>query len=233
MVSHGCGQVPVFDGRGASFLDYEHQAHLWTRTARTAASERASVWILHMQPAPRQVCLADGSDILGRSDGVAKILEISRNYFAPEAADAIRQQVVRYVRLRRTDQPIDGYIAEYDLLCRTAESEMEMGAGFLEQSVSMLRMGNAALSHHQKSLAPASCHKSLEFEGASAYSRRLLGSRGSGSGSRQDALFAEEVADPRVCDEDLDISAAYRKAETTGLGEEEKGGYNEAGRGQG
>ena len=82
MVLHG-DKAPSFDGRGASFSDYEHQVHVWMRNARTEVSARASILILHMRPAPRQVCLADGSDISGRSDGVNKILEISRDYFAP------------------------------------------------------------------------------------------------------------------------------------------------------
>ena len=173
MVSQRSERVPAFDDRGASFLDNEHQVHLWMLTTRTEASGRASALILRMQPAPRQVCLADGSDLLGRSDGEAQILEIPRNYFAPEAADAIRQQVVRYMRSKRTDQAIDEYIAEYDLLCRKAESKVEMGAGIPEEFVSILRMDNAALSHRQKSLATATCHEYLEFGGASANMRRL------------------------------------------------------------
>ena len=102
---------------------------------------------------------------------------ILRNCFAPEAADAIRHQVTRYVRFRGADQSIDEYIAEYDLLRRKAESEMEMGAGYPEQFVSVLRMDNAALSRHEKSLVMASCHRSLEFETASGNMRRLFGSR--------------------------------------------------------
>ena len=90
MVSRGSEKVPTFDGRGADSLDYDRQVHLWMRTTRTEASARASVSILHMQPAQRRVASDDGSDILGRSDGVARISEVLRNHFAPEAADAIR-----------------------------------------------------------------------------------------------------------------------------------------------
>ena len=66
----------------------------------------------------------------------------------------------------------------------------------------------------------ASCHKSLKFEDASAKMRRLLGLRG--SGSRKDALPAEEAAESRVSDEDLDISAAYREARKQVLGKDER-----------
>ena len=103
MVSRGGENLPTFAGRGARFLNYERQVHLWMRTTRTEASACASALISHEQSAPRQVCLAEGSD------GVAKILGIPRNYFAPEAADAIHQRVMRYMRLRRTDQSIDEY----------------------------------------------------------------------------------------------------------------------------
>ena len=159
MVSRGSEKAPAFGGRGALFLDYEHHVHLRMRPARTVACARASVLILQMQPAPRQLCLGDGSDILGRSDGAAKTLEIPRNSFAPGAAGAIRRQVMRYMRLRRADQSIYEKCAEYDLLRR--------GPGRSEQFVSILRMDNAPLSRHEKSLVMASCHKSLKFAHAS------------------------------------------------------------------
>ena len=97
------------------------------RATRTEASGRASVLISHMHPAPRQVCLADSNDILGRSDGVNEILEISRNYPAPAAADAIHQEVMRYMRLKRTEQSIAEYAAEYYLLRRKAEPKWKWG----------------------------------------------------------------------------------------------------------
>ena len=149
MASRSGDEASASDGRCSHFLDYQHQAHLWVRTARTGVSARASLLVLHMQPVPGQVCLAGAGDILDRSDGVAKISDVLRNYFAPEAADAIRQQVMRLMRFRRTDQPIDEYIAEFDLLRRKAESKMEMGAGFPEPFVSILRAYNAALPRHE------------------------------------------------------------------------------------
>ena len=149
MVSRGSEEVPTFDGRGASSLDYERQGHLWIRTTRTEASARASVLILHLQPALRQVCLADGSDVLGRSDGVAGIWVLLRNNFAPEAADEIRRQVLRFTRFRRTDQSIDESTAAYELLRRKAEPEMGTGARFPGQLVTLLRMDCAALSRHE------------------------------------------------------------------------------------
>ena len=229
MVSRGSEKVRALDGRGASFLGYDRQVRLWMRTTRTGASARESVLILPMRPAPRQVCLGSGSGILGRSDGVAKILEILRNYCAPGAADSIRQQVMRYMRFRRTDQSVGGCIAGRDLPRRKAESKVEMGAGFPGQFVSILRMDDAALSRHEELLVMASCRECLKFEDVSANMRRLFGSRG--GGSRQDALSAEVTAESLGSDEDLDILAAYRKANKQGAGKVE--GPSAKGRGQG
>ena len=192
------------------------------RTARAELSARAALLVLHMQPAPRQVCPLEGSDILGHGDGVSKISDVLRNYFAPEAVDAIHLQVTRFMRFRRTDQPVDEYIAEFDLFRWKAESRMEIGAGFPEQCASISRKNIAALSRHEKSLVMASCHRSLRFEDASANIRRPSGSRG--SGSRQDALLTEEEADPHASEEDLDILMAYRKAEKQGAGKKKKEG---------
>ena len=66
------------DGRGANFSGYKHQGHLWMRPTRAELIARASLSILHTQPAPRQVCLAEGSDISGHGDGVSQILNIAQ-----------------------------------------------------------------------------------------------------------------------------------------------------------
>ena len=181
MVAPGAGNAPVFDGRGATFLDYEHQVHLWMRAAKTGLAGRASLLALRMQPAPSQVCLAAGSDILTR------IVDILRSYSDPGTADAIRQRVARFTNYRRTDQSGGENIAEFDLLLREAESRMEVYAGYPGKSASILRMCTAGLPLHEKSWIMASCHKSLKFEDAPANMRRLFGSRG--GGRRQDALF--------------------------------------------
>ena len=55
------------------------------------------------------------------------------------------------MRSRRSDQSIDEYIVEHDLLRQKAESKMETGAGFPDQSASILRMDNAARYRHEKS----------------------------------------------------------------------------------
>ena len=175
-----------------------------------------------MQPAPRQVCHSEGGDISGRGDGVSKILNISRNYFAPEAADAIHQEVMRFTRYRRTDQAVADYFVEYDLLCRKAGSMMGLGAGFPDQCASILGMSNAGLSRRVQPLVMASCQNFLMFENASANIRRLVGSRGGGSG--QDALFTEEAAEPRVIDKDMDALAAYRRVAKQGAGTKKKEG---------
>ena len=48
MASPGAEQVPTFDGRGSTFLDYEHQVHSWLRTAKSKLAARLSLLVLHM-----------------------------------------------------------------------------------------------------------------------------------------------------------------------------------------
>ena len=126
MASRNGEKILAFDGRGAHFLDYDPQVRLWMRTARAKVPSRASFFALRTQRVPRQKCLVEGSNMLGHSDGVAKILNIPRNYFAPEAVDAIHEQVMRFTRFRRADQPIDEYIVKFDLRCRQGKSAMDM-----------------------------------------------------------------------------------------------------------
>ena len=71
----------------------------------------------------RATSLSAGGNHLANIDGVSRMPEISRDYFAPGAADPIYQEVARFTQSRRTDPTVDEYIAEYDLLRRKAESE--------------------------------------------------------------------------------------------------------------
>ena len=106
MAPPGTDKAPVFDGRGASFLDFDKQVHQWMRATKTELAARTSLLVLHMQPAPRQVPLAECEDVSGRHNKDTRMLEILRSYFAPEAADAIRQQVMRFMNCRRSDQAL-------------------------------------------------------------------------------------------------------------------------------
>ena len=108
------GKAPVFDGKDSSFQDYEQQVRLWTRTTETDPASTASTLASQTNPAPRQVCLLPCGGHLDGRGGVARILEILRSYFAPEAADAIYQQAIRFTQYRRADQSIDEFVAEFD-----------------------------------------------------------------------------------------------------------------------
>ena len=118
----GVDKAPVFDGRGSPFSGPEQQARLRICATETEPASRALLLVLCLHSAPRQVCLAEGGDVLGRHDGAARIMGMLRSYSAPDAADAFCRQVMRFPHYRRADQSIGEYIAELDLLRRKAES---------------------------------------------------------------------------------------------------------------
>ena len=95
MVTPGPDKVPVFDGRGSSFLDFEQHVLLWMRAMEAELASRASLSALLLHSAPRQVCLAAGGDYLGHQDGVARSRDIPRNYFALVSENSIRHEYRR------------------------------------------------------------------------------------------------------------------------------------------
>ena len=125
---------------------------------------------------------------------------------------------------------VAGHSAEFDPLRRKAEPKVEMGAGFPERFVSILRMSYAGVPRQEKSLVMASSHKSLKFEDASANMRRLSGSRG-GKG-RKDVLLAEAADGPLGSDEDLEAWTAYRMAQKKGASKSKKDGAPKRGGGR-
>ena len=114
----------MFNGRGSPFLDFERHVFLWVRSAETKLASRASLLVLRMRPAPRQVCLAAGGDYLDDQDGAARLLGVLRKFFPPDAAGAIRQRVMRFTHFRRAEHSIDEFVVEFDSSGRTAESNM-------------------------------------------------------------------------------------------------------------
>ena len=158
------------------------------------AREPCAIYSFAYAFGPPPVCHAAGGDSLGNHDGVGRILEILRNYFDPEAVDAIHQQASRFTKFRRAEQSSDEFIVEFDLLTRRAESKMGMGQGSPGQFISKLRWNHAGFPSQEKSLVAASSHESFKFDEVVAITRRLFGSRG-GSG-RQDVLITEEAVGP-------------------------------------
>ena len=104
---------------------------------------------------------------------------------------------------------------------------MEMGPGFPDQFISILRMHNAALPRQEVSLVMASSRERLKFEEVAANMRRLFGSRS--RIGRQYALITEEAVGPLESGGDLDALSAYNKAKRQGVGKKKKNGGPERG----
>ena len=202
-------KVPVSDGKGSSFQDYDRPVCLRMQMTHSEPSYRTAALILRMYSAERHVCLPADGDYLGSKDVLVRILEIAGNYFAPEAVDSTYRKVVRFRRQCRTDQAIVEYTVEFDLLRRKAESEMEIGAGFPGAFVSILGMQNAAPSQHEKSLVLARTQKSLDSLEVAATMRRLFGGRE--GAARQDVLITDDAEEPSGSDEDREVCATKRK----------------------
>ena len=63
-----------------------------------------------MEAVARQVRLAAGSDFVANNDGAEWKLGILKTYFAPDVVDSVRQEVARFLQLKRTDQTMGDYL---------------------------------------------------------------------------------------------------------------------------
>ena len=135
-----------------------------------------------------------------------------------ETADSISQGVACFLQLRQTAQTIDGYTVEFDLLRRTAESEMQMSAGFPEACVPALCLQNVALLRQERSRVLARKQQGLAFGNVVMAARRLFGS--CCGAARQDKLVARDVEESLRNNKDPEACAAYRKDKKQGMGKE-------------
>ena len=90
---------------------------------------RAASLLLHMLDVFRKVCMTVGEDVIGNLHGVARILRILRERFAPDAIDCIFQDMAKFMYFRRTGQNLDTYLTEFGTLRKKAEARMFMGSG--------------------------------------------------------------------------------------------------------
>ena len=79
------GQVPVSDGRGASFLNYELPVRLRRQVANLGSSRLPAAFILRMEAVARQLRSAAWGDLVANKAGAGRILAISKDCFAPYA----------------------------------------------------------------------------------------------------------------------------------------------------
>ena len=138
--------VPSSGGRGESFANYAPEVELWNRVTNLDPIKRASAVVLHISPVAREVCVAADNDQLLDQSGAAKILQVSRDYFASEAAGPIYQEVVRFLQFKRTAHMMDEYLAPLDLLRRPAESRVQTGGVSPETFAPSSCLQNACLS---------------------------------------------------------------------------------------
>ena len=116
--------------------------------------KKAAHLLRHMSDVARKVRLNAGRREIGNLDGVGQISRISRERFAPDAIDSISQDMEKFLYFTRTEQTMDTYIMEFEMLRGKAESRLLLGSGFLNAFVSVLRMQNAALSKNEKNHGP-------------------------------------------------------------------------------
>ena len=184
-------RAPMFDGQAFSYANNEEKVMLWNQMSTLDPQKRAANLLLHMSNAARKVRVTVGGDVIGDTGGVARILLISREEFAPDAYDCIFQDMVQFLYFKRAGQNMDTYPEEFDMLRKKAAARMLMGSGLPGGFVPSAGMRNAALTKNEKTLVLASLQDTLAFPEVSAQMRRVFGPRG--YGSRQDVLESAEM----------------------------------------
>ena len=201
--------VLSFDGNASSFAKNEEKVILWNQISTVGPQERDANLLLHMTDIERNVCMSVGKDHIGNSVRPQQISRTLRGRFAPDATDAIYQDVAKFMNFKRVDQTVDTYLMEFDVMREKAEARMGMGHGFPDEFASVLCVQNAALLGNGKSMGLACVQNNLAFPGAPSLMRRLFGPRG--SAVRQDVLAAADLG-PALGEEDYAAWVAYRKA---------------------
>ena len=128
-----------------------------------------------MGPVAQEVCVAAGSGQIFGPDGVIKITQVLRDYFAQDPGDSIYRGVFRFLRLKWSTQFMDEHLVRLDPLPRKAESEIRAGGAFPETLAPMSRIQNGYLARRDKSLALANVQGDLRIAAVAHQIRRRFG----------------------------------------------------------
>ena len=147
---------------------------------------------------------------------VAGVLQVLKQYFSPDASDHVYQDVWEFINQKKTDQTMERFLLEFDLLRTKAERKIQKGFQFPDSFISALCMGNAMLTSNQKTLVMAAVQGSLDSYPALAKQMRQI-SQPVGGTQKEDILINSPnvMADTvGVGEEDLSYDAwvAYCKA---------------------
>ena len=135
---------------------------------------------------------------------VAEVLQVLKQYFAPDASDHVYQDVWKFLHHKRTDQTMERFLLEFDLLRTKAERKIQKGFQFPDSCISALCMGNAMLTPNQKTLVMAAVQGSLDsYPPLAKQMRQILQPVG---GTQK---------------EDILINSPNITADTVGVGEED------------
>ena len=125
--------LPALGGEWLPFLVHEPQGSLCPRVTTLEPARKAAAFFLNVSDVARQGRMTSKKGHNLHNNGDRQILEISRKQLAPDAADAIFQEVVRLAHYGRTDQSMGAFLLEFHAHWRKSEAGMVMGGGFPEE----------------------------------------------------------------------------------------------------
>ena len=96
-----------------------------------------------MSDIARKVRMTVNEDHTGNTEGVQRENRISQERYAPDAIDAICQEVAKFTNYKRTDKTMDVYLMKFNVLREKVEARVVMGSGFPDESASFFSMQNA------------------------------------------------------------------------------------------
>ena len=142
---------------------------------------------------------------------VDTVIAVLRQYYLPDALDQVFQEVAKFLNYKRTDQLMERFLLEFQILHTKAERRIQSGFQSPDAFVSVLCMHNASLSTSQKYLIMASVQGSLDFGLVSKQMRQISHPRG--IVKKEDILQVTTEGDGSD-EKDLSYEAwvAYRKA---------------------
>ena len=190
-------QVPVFDGRGTSSINYGHDV----RRRFLDSSKRAAPKILQMETAACQVCLAAGSDFVTKDNAARRIPGSLKDYLAPYVVHSVHTEA---------DGPHDGLLPRGVRFVKPRSGIQDTNGRGVPPMDLRSPDGFAALQWQERSLELASVQGGLDFLDVANTVRRVFGQRG--GSAREDVSLAADADSPSKSGKYNEARVAYRKA---------------------
>ena len=182
--------VPSWDGQNMSFAEYTKLVELWYIATTVPDEKKAPNLILRLTGTARAIALQTPTERFSKKDGVKTLMDILNQHFKKDEEDVMYEDIMRFIKFKRSDQDIHRYCADFRL--NLTKVERHLHVNLPKKFVSTLLIAAANLSNTDRKRILSSVRNQLEHVDEVVHNMRRLFANPTPGDGQYNTLVLEE-----------------------------------------